>query len=101
MCAHVTLHFFSHRVKIEKQFGEDMLKLSRVMSGKDECGSLRRAWEQLKTGTGNCFKLSAILSSNFGSKKNCHSWTIYKPALCLNRDRNNWSTPSQLIPATE
>lgn len=69
MCACVTLHFFSHRVKIEKQFGEDMLKLSRVMSGKDECGSLRRAWEQLKTGTGNCFKLSAILSSNFGSKK--------------------------------
>lgn len=60
MCAHVTLHFFSHRVKIEKQFGEDMLKLSRVMSGKDECGSLRRAWEQLKTGTGNCF--NSVLS---------------------------------------
>ena len=39
------------RVKIEKQFGEDMLKLSRLMSGKEECGTLRRAWEQLKTGT--------------------------------------------------
>ncbi len=54
MCANnaLKLCLWAHfpRAKIERDYGENLVNLARRASGKDEIGTLRRSWDQLKAG---------------------------------------------------
>lgn len=54
--------YLERRAKIEKQYADEMIKLARISSGKDEIGTLRRSWDQLKTETENIGRLHMQLS---------------------------------------
>jgi proline-serine-threonine phosphatase interacting protein 1 len=54
--------YLERRAKIEKQYAEELLKLSRTVFGKDEIGSLRRSYDQLKLETETTGKLHMQLS---------------------------------------
>ena len=54
--------YLERRAKIEKQYADEMIKLARISSGKDEIGTLRRSWGQLKTETENIGRLHMQLS---------------------------------------
>lgn len=44
--------YIEKRAKLEKEYGEGLMKLARAREwGKDEIGSLRKSWEELKTET--------------------------------------------------
>lgn len=54
--------FLEKRARIEKDYGESLIRLAKVVSGKDEIGTLRRSWDQLKTDTENIGKLHVGLA---------------------------------------
>ncbi|XP_064387838.1 proline-serine-threonine phosphatase-interacting protein 1-like [Halichondria panicea] len=43
--------YLEKRAKIERDYGESLIKLSRTTSGKEEIGSLRKSWDTLRSDT--------------------------------------------------
>lgn len=54
--------YLEKRAKIEKDYGDKLMNLARTAAGKDEIGTLRRSWEQLKSETESTGRLHINLS---------------------------------------